>query len=156
MKQILSKVIICTVALAATPCRGDSADGLRAPDSPLASRGETHTFPVTRDKAPAVAEPARTSGLGRTFARIWLTAYRGILSRFIRSRCPMHPSCSTYSLEAVRQHGALMGTILTADRLLREADDVPTAPRLWIEGRGIRCEDTVTQNTLWWRPGAGR
>jgi putative membrane protein insertion efficiency factor len=35
------------------------------------------------------------------------------------NRCRFYPSCSQYSIEAIGQHGALRGSVLTLRRLLR-------------------------------------
>jgi putative component of membrane protein insertase Oxa1/YidC/SpoIIIJ protein YidD len=35
-------------------------------------------------------------------------------------RCPFYPTCSAYAVGAVRQRGAVLGVLLTVDRLLRE------------------------------------
>lgn len=45
--------------------------------------------------------------------------YQLLISPAIGSRCRFHPSCSQYSIEALRTHGALMGSWLTLRRLLR-------------------------------------
>ncbi|MDP3701180.1 MAG: membrane protein insertion efficiency factor YidD [Hylemonella sp.] len=45
--------------------------------------------------------------------------YRFFLSPWLGSACRFEPSCSLYALEALRQHGALAGSCLTAGRLLR-------------------------------------
>ncbi|OGS04993.1 MAG: hypothetical protein A3G41_04805 [Elusimicrobia bacterium RIFCSPLOWO2_12_FULL_59_9] len=42
--------------------------------------------------------------------------YRMAFGKGIRSFCPMHPSCSTYGLHAVRVHG-LFGFLDITDRL---------------------------------------
>ncbi len=36
------------------------------------------------------------------------------------ARCPYYPTCSAYALLAYRTHGAIVGTMLVADRFLRE------------------------------------
>lgn len=46
-------------------------------------------------------------------------AYRFFLSPWLGSACRFEPTCSLYALEALRQHGALTGSRLTAGRLLR-------------------------------------
>lgn len=51
-------------------------------------------------------------------------AYRGFLGRGVRSTCPMHPSCSTYSLEALESRGWLVGALMTTDRLNRCGHDL--------------------------------
>ncbi|MGE8047133.1 membrane protein insertion efficiency factor YidD [Pseudomonas monteilii] len=45
--------------------------------------------------------------------------YQLCISPIIGSRCRFHPSCSQYSIEALRTHGALRGMWLTVRRLLR-------------------------------------
>lgn len=46
-------------------------------------------------------------------------AYRLLLSPSLGSDCRFEPSCSAYSLEALRQHGAARGSYLTLKRLVR-------------------------------------
>jgi putative membrane protein insertion efficiency factor len=61
-----------------------------------------------------------------------LTAYRFLISPLYGDVCRYYPSCSHYSLIAVGQRGLVMGTWLTARRLVRchpwaagGIDDVP-------------------------------
>ncbi len=61
-------------------------------------------------------------------------AYQSTVSRVDGDRCPSHPSCSAYALEAVGRHGPLLGVALTAGRLIGEADEAAFAPRIRIDG----------------------
>ena len=45
--------------------------------------------------------------------------YRLLLSPWLGSACRFEPSCSAYSLQALRQHGAVTGSYLTLRRLTR-------------------------------------
>ncbi|WP_049311423.1 membrane protein insertion efficiency factor YidD, partial [Pseudomonas aeruginosa] len=45
--------------------------------------------------------------------------YQYAISPLIGPRCRFYPSCSHYTLEAIRVHGALRGGYLGARRLLR-------------------------------------
>ena len=45
--------------------------------------------------------------------------YRLFLSAWIGSVCRFTPSCSTYALQALQDHGALAGSYLTVHRLAR-------------------------------------
>lgn len=45
--------------------------------------------------------------------------YRLLLSPMIGGSCRFAPTCSTYSLQALEQHGALAGTYLTLHRIAR-------------------------------------
>ena len=71
-----------------------------------------------------------------------LKVYRAVISPLYGPVCKYEPSCSAYSLEAVRRHGAWTGTILTVKRLahchpwsLGGYDPVPET----IARRGSRC-----------------
>lgn len=46
-------------------------------------------------------------------------AYRLLISPWLGSNCRFEPSCSTYSLQALQQHGAACGSYLTLRRLVR-------------------------------------
>jgi putative membrane protein insertion efficiency factor len=45
--------------------------------------------------------------------------YQRFVSPAIPQRCKYHPSCSQYSVTAIRRYGILRGLILSAWRLLR-------------------------------------
>ena len=57
--------------------------------------------------------PARAVLLGA------IGAYRATLSKVLGNRCRFSPSCSAYASEAIRTHGALLGTLLAGKRVLR-------------------------------------
>lgn len=48
-----------------------------------------------------------------------LRVYRRFISPFLPPSCRFHPSCSAYAVEALQLHGPLLGSWLTARRLLR-------------------------------------
>ena len=76
--------------------------------------------------------------------------FRRVLSKADGDRCSMHPSCSTYALESLRKHGALMGWVMTCDRLLRCGhDEVHLAPSVH-RGQRRRAYDPVSGNDFWW------
>lgn len=64
-----------------------------------------------------------------------LHAYRATISHTYGDVCKYYPSCSAYAVGAVQQHGAVVGTAMTAARLARchpwakgGVDDVPLRP----------------------------
>jgi putative membrane protein insertion efficiency factor len=72
-----------------------------------------------------------------------------VVSRLLPPRCKYHPSCSQYCLDAVRSRGLLIGTALSAWRVLRcnpwslgGVDPVP--PR---RGANSRIPCTCTDST---------
>ena len=75
--------------------------------------------------------------------------YQHFISPVIGSRCPMYPSCSAYSIEAIEKHGALIGFVMTADRLIHEVNEQDHAPVIKKEGRW-RYYDPVSNNDFWW------
>ncbi len=48
-----------------------------------------------------------------------IRAYQTAIGPFLPPSCRFHPSCSNYSLEAVRKYGALKGLYLTIKRLFK-------------------------------------
>lgn len=84
------------------------------------------------------AGPSREAGPTNpaSVALEWaLKAYRSTVSRVDGDRCPSHPTCSQYALEAVRSHGPALGVVLTAGRLQSEGDEAAFAPRIFVGGR---------------------
>ena len=66
-------------------------------------------------------------------------------------RCPMYPTCSGYSLQALRKHGPLLGVFQTVDRLYREGD-VEHEHRQPVNKWGrIRFYDPLEENDFWLR-----
>jgi len=84
--------------------------------------------------------------------------YQGPLNHLAavrRGSCPMYPSCSEYSRQAMAKHGPIMGWILTADRLMRcGRDEMRTAPRIWADG-SWKFYDPVEANDFWWQSTPG-
>lgn len=48
-----------------------------------------------------------------------IKGYKLFISPLLGSHCRFYPSCSSYSLEAIQRHGALLGCYLTVKRLLK-------------------------------------
>ncbi|MDQ7057821.1 MAG: membrane protein insertion efficiency factor YidD [Ghiorsea sp.] len=62
--------------------------------------------------------------------------------------CPAYPVCSAYAREAIKEHGALLGSWLMIDRLIHEIDDVNLGP--WIMWQGEkRLYDPLKRNDFW-------
>ena len=64
-------------------------------------------------------------------------------------RCPCYPTCSQYSVEAIRKHGIWMGLVMTFDRLIHESDEIRQAPMMKVYGT-YRYYDPVGNNDFWW------
>ncbi len=65
------------------------------------------------------------------------------------ARCSMYPTCSEYGRQAVAKHGAFLGFIMSADRLMRDNagawDYYPTIIKYGHE----RLYDPVEDNDFW-------
>lgn len=48
-----------------------------------------------------------------------IRGYQLLVSPVLGPTCKYYPSCSHYGLEAVRQHGAIKGTVMAGWRVLR-------------------------------------
>lgn len=87
--------------------------------------------------------------LGQDYCAILLRFYQKYLSVVAVSQCPMIPSCSRYSMEAIRKDGSFMGILLTADRLLHEGDERKYAEEIWRDDK-LMYLDPVENNDFWW------
>ena len=48
-----------------------------------------------------------------------LRGYQKFISPYFAPRCKYYPTCSQYSIDAIREYGSLQGVAMTAWRLLR-------------------------------------
>ena len=65
-----------------------------------------------------------------------LVAYRTVVSPLYGDVCRYYPSCSSYTLQAIQQHGAVLGIWMGARRIIRchpwaagGVDDIPSPRR---------------------------
>ncbi len=81
---------------------------------------------------------------------LWLLGfYQNVIGPVTGGRCPMYPTCSQYSVQAIRKHGPAIGIVMTADRLMHELDEQKVSPLVRV-GTRYRVEDTVEENDFWW------
>jgi len=90
----------------------------------------------------------------RNAAVLVLRAYRAVISPLYGDVCRYYPSCSAYALQAIQQHGVVVGSFLGIRRIARchpwaagGVDDVPPArkPRYRVTPFGfvVARNDTV-------------
>ncbi|MDH4163173.1 MAG: membrane protein insertion efficiency factor YidD [Nitrospirota bacterium] len=94
------------------------------------------------------AEKHETSMAATPFSWM-LKIYQNFVSPLDGDRCPMHPTCSQYSVQAIRKHGPVIGIVMTTDRLLHEADEQRLA-RQKNFGDRLRYLDPLDNNDFWW------
>src|SRR5688500_18671191 len=72
-------------------------------------------------------------GAGQRLLTSVILLYRRTAPQRVRDSCRFHPTCSQFGLEAIREHGAWKGSMLTWRRLLRcrppHGGDDPVPPR---------------------------
>ena len=88
-------------------------------------------------------------GLLEKIASAPVLFYQRFVGPHLGQRCVYHPSCSNYSLLAIRKHGALVGSVMTFDRLQHEADEARYSP-LILTGGQIKVYDPPENNDYWW------
>jgi len=82
--------------------------------------------------------------------RFLVEVYRTNISPIDGKNCPMHPSCSEYSIRCFKKHGFFIGWMMTCDRLFRcGRDEVRLSPYIVVNGEN-RCYDPPENNDFWW------
>jgi hypothetical protein len=92
--------------------------------------------------------PGETQGLNPA---LWLVnLYRDHISPLDGDRCPSLPTCSSYSVQAIKKHGIFLGWMMTVDRLIHEGqEEARVSPVVYYEGKW-RILDPVQNNDFWW------
>ena len=111
------------------------ANAMRAPKS-LSRPSQTPTVP------PDVSLPAGV------FDRL-LRFFQQVISPVDGARSNMYPTGSAYARQVIKKHGALLGIMLTTERLMHEGNEGLVSPR--IQKYGVwRIYDPVEANDWWW------
>lgn len=108
-------------------------------------------------RGPATVESSHSRVVSRqplAYPAVTLDAYLRFFQRVISpvdgARSNMYPTGSDYSRRVFRKHGALLGIVMTTERLMHEGNEVIVAPR--IKKHGIwRVYDPVAANDWWWQ-----
>ncbi|ACN14241.1 conserved hypothetical protein [Desulforapulum autotrophicum HRM2] len=105
---------------------------------------------------PMVIAPANARGQGvksqkdSTQSHPVMEFYNRYISPVDGNRCPMYPTCSAYTQEAVERHGLFMGWIMACDRLVRcGRDETRISPAIVINKSRVTL-DPVSANDFWW------
>jgi hypothetical protein len=83
-----------------------------------------------------------------SFFRLLVIFFQRVISPVDADRCPSYPTCSAYSIQAYEQHGAVLGTLMTVDRLFHESAEADFAPMIEVHGVS-RIYDPVWANEFW-------
>ena len=77
-----------------------------------------------------------------------LALYRTVISPLNGSNSDLAPVHSLYAVQAIKEHGVLLGSVLTTERLFHEPDEIPYAPSFLEEGRVFHY-DPLAWNVYW-------
>jgi hypothetical protein len=94
-------------------------------------------------------DPEKEVSISKRIASSPIEFYRKFLSSHWGYSCSFYPSCSKYSLLAIKKHGWYLGLMMTFDRLQHESNEARFSPLIKIEG-ATKVYDPVENNDFWW------
>ena len=87
------------------------------------------------------------TALGRGFLCCLIRTYQWVISPLFPGSCRFYPTCSSYAIEAITEHGVLRGLWLGVSRMLRcnpwggaGFDPVPDHANSKEQARSGRCD----------------
>jgi len=90
------------------------------------------------------------SGSGINIGYLLASFYKNVISPVDGDRCPSLPSCSTYSAEAFKRHGFIIGWMMMVDRLIHEgSEETKVSPVVYQDGK-LKILDPIQNNNFWW------
>ena len=103
-------------------------------------------------RGPKFNKPQKTTtqkdpSLPNQAAQIGVRFFQVVISPIDGPRSPSYPTGSAYGMSAMKKHGAFWGIIITADRLIHEADQ-PLGPIISLHNKD-RYFDPVERNDFW-------
>jgi len=120
------------------------AAGATSAEMANAMRATRPAQPVERP-APPVSE----GSLPALVFDAYLRFFQQVISPVDGARSTMYPTGSAYARQVIKKHGALVGVVLTTERLMHEGNEEQVASR--IKKYGIwRVYDPVEANDRWW------
>jgi Putative membrane protein insertion efficiency factor len=133
--RLMGCLLLLSLLCGTTIARGAEANAMRAPTS-LSRPSQATAVP------PAVSLPVDV------FDRL-LRFFQQVISPVDGARSNMYPTGSAYARQVIKKHGALLGIMLTAERLMHEGNEGKVSPR--IQKYGVwRIYDPVEANDWWW------
>ena len=114
-----------------------------------AEQGNAMRAPTTpqRTLPPVVSTPEGT--LPAQVFDAYLRFFQQVISPVDGARSNMYPTGSAYARQAIKKHGALVGIVLTTERLMHEGNEDQVSPRIRKYGFW-RVHDPVEANDWWW------
>lgn len=127
-------ILLLSMCGQAMPCAAEPTSAMRAP---RAAQSPLRLTPPAERSLPAQS------------LDVALHFFQQVISPVDGARSTMYPTGSAYARQAIQKHGALLGWLLTVERLMHEGNESQVSPRirkhsLW------RVHDPVEANDWWW------
>lgn len=107
-------------------------------------------FSVDKKTQKSLSDTSRAADGGFNPGSWLISLYRDHISAVDGDRCPSIPSCSSYSVQAFKKHGFIMGWFMTVDRLIHEGrDEERVSPVIYFRGKW-KIYDPLENNDFWW------
>jgi len=106
--------------------------------------------PWTKNKSSRAQPPEYKTSV----PKLVFDSYIGFFQRYISPvdgvRCQLYPTCSQYGRRTVRKHGAILGFVMIAGRLMRCNGGVPQHYPLMKKYKRFFFYDPLDANDFWW------
>jgi len=97
-----------------------------------------------------MSTPSQEKSSNSNLGSFLVSIYRDHISAVDSDRCPSFPSCGSYSVQAFKKHGFIIGWLMTVDRLIHEGrEEAAISPSLYSDGTW-KIYDPVENNDFWW------
>jgi uncharacterized protein len=138
MRHVLRgySLLLCWMGVLCLPVHGAQGNPMRAPAAMLRQQQQS-AVPTTPSYPGVVLD-------------MYLRFFQSVISPVDGARSNMYPTGSAYAREAIKKHGALVGLVLTTERLMHEGNEGISAPRIRKYGLW-RIYDPVEANDWWWQ-----
>lgn len=114
------------------------------------SKKEAYADPFDMVARQGTSQREDHQGHSETNIGVWMASFFSKhISAVDGDRCPSEPTCSSYSVQAFKKHGLVMGWLMTVDRLIHEGDEWTVSPVKNRKGKG-KIIDPIENNDFWW------
>ena len=114
-----------------------------------AEQGDAMRAPKTPQRPARQAASAPEGTLPARVFDAYLRFFQQVISPVDGARSHMYPTGSAYARQAIKKHGALIGIVLTTERLMHEGNEDQISPGIRKYGLW-RVYDPVEANDWWW------
>ena len=103
---------------------------------------------VKQEKITAQNYSLIKNSVGETLSNLVILPYHVFISDVDGDRCPFHPTCSAFYMQACRQTNIVQGTLMLFDRLTRDANVIDRSEHYKYDRKTKRLIDPVSNYRL--------